>query len=337
MRISRGRRLLLATSVAVFTAGTIVGAAQAQAAPSPTAPNVARYEQARAQLQARTNAEKGAPAGTLAAIDRGPIRDTMPDAYLSHAKIVPPPAGIVPKLISAPSGHTPYGGSKWASKRIDGRVDNCSGALATRSSDGRQFFYTAGHCLMNDTGGQFTTSTTSGQFWYPECGTATNPCPVSPTLGNTGHGGTHFDSVGDQAFIRANIAWGGTGLRREVGTFDTRQSVAVTFVGNPTQNEIASCACGQSRRLIHGFVSYPNLGPTVVGAATVGNLAILQIQVRDEGCPIQGDSGSTIITSDHGVIGTASAVAHDEVNCWLWFGKAGSALNSVNQFAAPAP
>ena len=247
-----------------------------------------------------------------------------------EAQIRMPPPNIVPKPVA--SGRHPYGGEKYSALSIDGTfVFGCSAGVATRSTDGRQFIYTAGHCVKDDNTGADDVSSTTGRFKYPYSTCWGTGCPPV-NIGNTGHGGSHFDSFGDQSFIRANLA---PSLYRELEVWDSRVTVNAFTAGNPVYLENASMSGGTSQKLVHGFVNNANTTATVAGR-TIGNLAILQVDYQKEGCAEPGDSGGPIISSQHDVIGVTSLAANDGVTCWIWFGRAGVALTSVNQTLAPA-
>lgn len=308
------------------------------------APGLAVAAPPAAPLTPPVSVNRPVPAGAIpmtsyaAAVAKYNASTTPAERAARMASFRPLPAGVLAQPVA--SGNLPYGGAKYAAfspvgPQGDGLVRGCSTTIATVSVDGRRFFLSAGHCVKNATGTANVVDPTTGRFWYPYTG---NPNNVAPTLGNTGHGGARFDSAGDYVFIRANLLTKPSFA--EIGTYDSRGAVAATGWGNPILSEPASCACGQSRRLIHGFVAQVNFSAPLGGhPAPVGNLADLQVNNTTEGCAIPGDSGSTIVRADHQVLGTASAagVDTDGVTCHIYFNQIQAPMNAANMFMAPSP
>jgi hypothetical protein len=247
----------------------------------------------------------------------------------ADAALAKMPKGLLPHVDSAPSGHRPYGGDMWSGGSVAKNIAACTWGLSSRSADGRQFGYTAGHCVMNEAGTAPDIDPNTGVF----CVGFVNPCP-SIDIGNTGHGGTCFGSCGDKTFIRANKAWLGNGLRSEARTWDSRTTVAIPSVGNPVYAEAASVSGGKSGRLIHGTVIVTKQPQEFVGGAVV-QVAVMKAASGD--CPIPGDSGGPIIAGDHSVIGTLTGNINASDGCYIYFGRAGDAFVSVNQVPAPLP
>lgn len=240
---------------------------------------------------------------------------------------------------SAPSGHRPYGGDMWSGGTAAGNVVSCSYGMSTRATSGAQYGYTAGHCSRDD-GIHDDINPTNGVF----CVGYIAVCP-SIDIGNTGHGGTFLDSThGDQMFIRANKAWLGNGLRREVRTFDSRVTVSLFTAGNPIKGEVASCSCGMSGRLVGQGTMTVSSPSTVVQFAGSNGPVNVKVAVYFNhtgspltGCTQGGDSGGLMVSGSHDGIGVLSGHAQDLDGCWLFAGRAGDALTSVNQVPAPLP
>jgi hypothetical protein len=296
------------------------------------------------------------PTVLVGIIAAGPAGATPATVNLNHIDVAPPvgsglapigrtTAGAVPntppKQVRVPPGlpggppgllpHTtarPYGGDHYSTQEINGAIDGCTAAFATQSTAGDQYVISAGHCTHNDVTGAVNVSQVDGKFWYPY----TTNVALPPTIGDTGHRSA-FDATGDHAAIRANRAGA---LFRQVRTF-TGAIYTLTAAGNPVQNESGAAVDGKSLRVNHGFVSYPGpLSVTYNTGRVIGNQAILQVDVRAEGCPQPGDSGGPLLAGMD-AIGIITGTAQDEFTCWVYFDRVGSTLSAYGLFLAPAP
>ena len=239
----------------------------------------------------------------------------------------------LPKVTS--SGHRPYGGDGYGVLRLDGLIGGCSAGIATRSSTGAQYVYTAGHCMLNSTTGAAEVSSTSGKFWTPF-----NACPTCQApFGDTGYAGAYDSSTGDWAFIRANRA---QTLYREVRSY-TGAIYVVPAGGNPLPDENAAMVASWNGHTIHGYVSNP--GPLTIEYDTgrsVANQAVMVADADKEGCTTNGDSGGAMLSSpSQQFIGTVSGDALVDygtyTRCYTYFDRAGTTMSRKGQVFAPAP
>ena len=102
----------------------------------------------------------------------------------------------------------------------------------------------------------------------------------------------------------------------------------------------ASQSGGTSRKLIHGVVSRINFGGTYVGNPnTINNQATLTVDNTTQGCSQPGDSGGTIVDSNHFFIGVVSgaAVSADGKTCFIGFDQAYNSMVGMNLVLGPQP